>query len=97
MSNNLQILRLWAILEGISYLALFGISMPLKYMKGIKEPNLFIGMAHGVLFIAYCVWVLIVARELKWNFKTIFWALLASLIPFGTFVAHKKLFKEPTA
>ena len=95
MSNNLQILRLWAIMEGISYLS-FGISMPLKYKLDIPEPNLFIGMAHGVLFIAYCVWVLIVAKELKWNFKTIFLALLASLIPFGTFVAHKKLFNTET-
>ena len=71
MSNNLQILKLWAILEGISYLLLFGVSMPLKRIYNIPEPNFFVGMAHGVLFIAYCLWVLIVAREEKWNFKII--------------------------
>ncbi len=94
MSNNLQILRLWAVLEGISYLLLFGVTMPLKRIYGIPEPNFFVGMAHGVLFIAYCLWVLLVAREEKWTFKIIFLALIASLLPFGTFIADKKLFKK---
>jgi len=94
MSNNLQILKLWAILEGISYLLLFGVTMPLKKIYNIPEPNFFVGMAHGVLFIAYCLWVLIVAREEKWSLKIIFLALIASLVPFGTFVADRKLFKR---
>jgi len=34
------------------------------------------------------------ASEKKWKLLTIFWALLASIIPFGTFVADKKIFKE---
>ncbi len=93
MSNNLQILRLWAIMEGISFL-LFGITMPLKYIYDIKDPNFFMGMIHGVLFIAYCIWVLLVAREEKWNYKITFLALLASLIPFGTFIADRKIFKR---
>jgi len=93
MSNNQQILRLWAIMEGISYLLLFGVTMPLKYWAKVPDPNFFMGMIHGVLFIAYCLWVLIVAKELKWNVKTISLALIASLLPFGTFVADKKLFK----
>lgn len=93
MSNNLQILRLWAIMEGISFL-LFGVTMPLKYVYNIKEPNFFMGMIHGVLFIAYCIWVLLVAKEEKWNFRITFLALIASLIPFGTFIADKELFKR---
>ena len=67
--------------------------MPLKYGANMPEPNLFMGMIHGVLFIAYCLWVLLVAKQLKWNFKIIFFALIASLLPFGTFIADKKLFK----
>jgi integral membrane protein len=51
-------------------------------------------MIHGVLFIAYCIWVLLVAREEKWNYKITFLALLASLIPFGTFIADRKIFKR---
>ncbi len=91
--NNLKILKLSAILEGISYLLLFGLSMPLKYMYNINEPNYYIGMAHGVLFVIYCVWVLIVAREKQWSFKIVLLSWIASLLPFGTFVADKKWFK----
>jgi integral membrane protein len=44
-------LRLSALLEGISFLVLLGIAMPLKYMAGIPEPVTVIGWAHGVLFV----------------------------------------------
>ena len=48
----MNIIRIIAWLEGISFL-LFGISMPLKYGFDIPEPNYFIGMGHGILFILY--------------------------------------------
>ena len=86
-------LRLLAIMEGISYL-LFALTMPLKYMFGIPEPNYFVGIAHGVLFIAYVLWVIVVANDRKWDFKTLFLAGVASLIPFGTFVADAKIFRK---
>ena len=90
--NHLRILRQLALLEGISYLLLFGVTMPLKYIWDIPEPNYVVGVAHGALFIAYCVWVLLVTIEKKWSFKTMFLAGIASIIPFGTFVADKKIF-----
>ncbi len=91
--SNLGFLRILAILEGISYIA-FGITMPLKYVYDIKEPNLYVGMAHGILFILYCLWVLIVGIQKKWSFKIIFLAGIASLIPIGTFIADAKIFKK---
>jgi integral membrane protein len=51
-------------------------------------------MAHGVLFIAYCIWVIVVANDKKWKFSTTFLAGIASLLPFGTFVADSKIFKK---
>ncbi|MCP4442349.1 MAG: DUF3817 domain-containing protein [Aureispira sp.] len=92
--TNLKILSIVGILEGISYLLLFGVGMPLKYMWEMPMANLVIGTLHGVLFIAYCIWVFVVAGEKEWPKITTFWALVASLLPFGTFVADKKLFKE---
>ena len=92
MSTNLRILKVLAILEGISYLLLLGVCMPLKYCFEIPEPTYPIGLSHGVLFAAYCIWVLIVAREKQWSITTIFWAWAASVLPFGPFVADKKLF-----
>ena len=90
--SSIGVLRLLAILEGISYLALF-ITMPLKYMLDQGMPNKIVGMAHGVFFIAYCFMVYYVNSDVKWSIKTNFWAYIASLIPFGTFVADAKIFK----
>ena len=94
MINNLRILSILAILEGISFLALLGVCMPLKYIFEIPEPTSIVGMAHGVLFIAYVAFVIIVSFEYKWSYSTTFWALLASILPFGTFVADKRIFKQ---
>lgn len=71
---------------------LLGVCMPLKYIFNIPEPTFHVGMAHGILFILYCLYVLLVAYQLRWNYTTIFWSLLASILPFGPFVADKKIF-----
>ena len=88
----LKALRIFAILEGISYL-LFAVTMPLKYMYSITEPNYWVGLAHGILFIVYNVLVLVCAYRLKWNFRTVALSLLASLVPAGTFIADASIFK----
>lgn len=85
-------LRIIAFLEGCSYL-LFAITMPLKYMYDIKGPNKVIGMAHGLLFVLYVLLVIKVALQDKWPVLKTFWAFLASIVPFGTFFADKKLFR----
>lgn len=92
--TNLNLLRLFGYLEGISFLLLLGVGMPLKYMYEMPKPNLIIGMAHGILFIAYCAWVYIVRMENKWNAAKTFWATVAAFIPFGTFVADAKIFRQ---
>jgi integral membrane protein len=75
--------------EGISYL-LLGITVPLKRIYNIPEPNFIVGSIHGVLFIAYCIILLVLMIDLKWSFKKGFILFLASLIPFGTFWAERK-------
>ena len=94
LSTNLSLLRVFAYLEGISFLLLLGVGMPLKYMYEMPKPNMVIGMAHGILFLAYCALVYIVKSEQKWNATKTFWAVLAAFLPFGTFVADMKLFRE---
>ena len=89
----INILRIIALLEGLSFLLLLGVAMPLKYMYDKPEMVKIVGMAHGVLFIAYILLVIIVRQLLNWNFKQTFIALIASVLPFGTFYADKKLFK----
>lgn len=92
--TNLGILRIIGLLEGVSFLVLMGIAMPLKYICDMPELIYSTGMAHGLLFVLYIFFVLLVGYQLKWSLNQIFWALLASLIPFGTFIADKKLFQK---
>jgi integral membrane protein len=94
-SNTLSSLRLFGFMEGCSFL-LFALTMPLKYGLHINWPNQVVGMAHGLLFIIYLLLVFLVSREYKWSLTTQFWAYLASLLPFGTFVADAKIFRKTT-
>ncbi len=77
-------------LEGGSYLMLLGVAMPLKYIWGMPEMVRAVGMAHGLLFLAYVGLAFALYRRDDWPAKTLRWALLASLLPFGPFVFERK-------
>ncbi|MEH6681562.1 MAG: DUF3817 domain-containing protein [Sediminicola sp.] len=93
----LKVFRAIAILEGISFLLLFGLGMPLKYRGNIPEPNMYIGYAHGFLFIAYAVLALLLTMEKKWGIKMFLILFVASLLPFGTFYVDSKYLKPMIA
>ncbi len=93
LKTTLGKFRTVAFLEGCSFI-LFGITMPLKYMMQMPKPNYVVGMAHGVLFISYVILLALVAMQNKWSLNKIILAFIASLIPFGTFYADKKLFRQ---
>jgi len=94
MRTNIGRLRIIGFFEGISFILLMGVAMPLKYIGGYTHATQDIGMAHGVLFIAYIIAVFPVRKAFKWSNSTTFFALLASIIPFGTFIADHKLFRK---
>ncbi len=91
--TNLGLLRIIGLMEGISFLVLLGIAMPLKYVWDTPEFIYSTGMAHGLLFVLYIFFVFFLGYQLKWSTNKIFWALVASVIPFGTFIADKRLFR----
>jgi integral membrane protein len=82
--------KITALLEGISLLALLFFAMPMKYLLDNPIYVKHIGMAHGLLFIAYIVFASVIKFEQKWNFKKYAIVCLASIIPFGTFYIEKK-------
>lgn len=86
--------RLIAVLEGISYIVLLFIAMPLKYFADAPNAVKYVGWLHGVLFIGFGLFLLKVWKEYKWTFGKATLAFIASLIPFGTFMLDKKLKKE---
>lgn len=92
--KNLERFRKVGILEGISYLMLFGVTMPLKYVFDMPLPNYIVGMAHGFLFVAYVFGVLVIKNQFGTSLRTNLILLLASLLPFGTFYTDKKYLKK---
>ncbi len=94
--TTLKALTIVGYLEGTSFLLLLGVAMPLKYMMGIEEAVKYIGMGHGVLFIAYIVMLMIVVTKIK----TPLWAMpvgvIGSFLPFGPFIFDHFLKKALT-
>lgn len=88
----LKLFKITAILEGISYLALFSNMLFIKPTNLVLYKTLLypIGMSHGVLFIGYVLLAIILRSACKWDLKTFAIILAASLIPFGTFYIEKK-------
>ncbi|MET0462220.1 MAG: DUF3817 domain-containing protein [Chitinophagaceae bacterium] len=83
-----------AFAEGVSFLVLLFIAMPLKYFADSPLAVRYVGMAHGVLFVAFIVWACLVKsaanKSLGWLVKSF----IASIIPFGTFYMEKQWKKE---
>lgn len=94
MNSALGRFRAIALLEGISFLVLLFIAMPLKYGMGMAEAVKYTGWAHGVLFVLYVVALLEVTLKLRWSIVAAFLAFVASLVPFGTFILDKQLLKN---
>jgi integral membrane protein len=96
MSKKLLWLRRAGIAEGISFLVLLCIAMPLKYFFQQPIAVKIVGWMHGILFVAFLF--------LAWEYKTdrnksLKWfalAFLAAIIPTGTFFFDKKLKEEET-
>jgi|SRR5688500_4825853 integral membrane protein len=92
--KSIRNLRVIGILEGISFLVLLCIAMPLKYFMDMPLAVKYVGWAHGVLFILYIPAVFLARKAMQWNFFQVLVALAASLVPFGTFVLDRQLSKR---
>jgi integral membrane protein len=84
-------LRAIAFLEGVSYLLLLGIAMPLKYFADLPEAVKLVGSLHGLFFVLYIIAVAHVTVAVRWSIARVLGALAASVIPFGTFVLDARL------
>lgn len=83
--------RIIGFIEGISYLILLFVAMPMKYMMGIAIATKIVGMIHGILFIIFLVLLMQAAQIHKFKMKDFIIFFIASLIPFGTFFTDKRL------
>ncbi len=92
---TLQRFRAVAIAEGVSFLVLLLIAMPFKYGLGIEWPVKVTGWAHGVLFVAYTIYLLRCHLVCKWPVRITGLAFIAAFLPFGPFVLDRRLIKKP--
>jgi len=91
MNNTLSLFRKVAVAEGISYILLLFIAMPLKYLADMPLAVKYTGWAHGLLFVMYIALLVMAWQEYKWSFKRVFLFGGASLLPFAPFWVERKL------
>lgn len=84
-------LRAVAWLEGVSFLVLLGVAMPLKYAAGNPLPVKVVGWIHGALFVALCVVLLVVMRRRRWPLGRGALVFAAALVPFGPFLVDRRI------
>ena len=90
-------LRAVGFAEGVSFLVLLGIAMPLKYFADMPEAVKVVGWVHGVLFMAFALTVAQTSQALHWPFSRVVAAMIAAVLPFGPFVFDRKLREEAAA
>jgi integral membrane protein len=84
-------LRLVAILEGISFLVLLGVAMPMKYLLGVEAAVKVVGWTHGILFMLFCGALLPAMRAARWTPLQTGMVFAAALVPFGPFLIDRRL------
>lgn len=89
--SQIRTFRLTALAEGISFLTLLFIAMPMKYFMGMPEVVRVVGSIHGGLFVLYVGLLTMLHFRQRWSVIFSLYAFVASIIPFGTFVLDKQL------
>ncbi len=86
--------RIISFLEGVSYLLLLFIAVPLKYFNGQEYLVKILGMPHGILFILYIFISIILKNKMNWSIRQTIEIMIGSIIPFGTFYIDYKYLKS---
>ncbi len=90
MTNPVPALRRIAFIEGVSFLVLLGIAMPLRHFAGLPRAVTVFGWLHGILFIWLCL-ALLRTRSVGWSVLRMAAVFVAALVPFGTFLIDPRM------
>ncbi len=96
-NTNIGRLRLLALLEGISLLALVFIAVPMKYLAHDPAVTRLLGPVHGALFLLFVINTFSVSVAQRWKAATTGKVLLACIIPFGTFYIDHHILSKLTS
>src|SRR5262245_25855359 len=91
MKNPIPLLRTIALVEGVSFLVLLCIAMPLKYFAGLPLAVKLAGWIHGVLFMVFGLLLLQTMIVARWPMVRGAAVFVAALLPFGPFVMDRRM------
>ncbi len=80
--------------EGVSFLVLLLVAMPLKYGADLPVAVSIMGSVHGILFIAYVVLAALGRAQQRWTVKRSIWVLVMAVLPTGAFFAERSVRAE---
>lgn len=86
--------RLITLLEGLSYVLLLFIAVPMKYFGNNDAFVKLLGMPHGILFMGYLLFAFYLKDTYQWKWSQLLIVMLASIIPFATFYVDRKYLKD---
>ena len=89
--NPVLLLRATGLAEGVSFLVLLLVAMPLKYFAGLPAAVKVVGWAHGVLFIAFVAVLLYTTVVARWPLSRAGLVFVAALLPFGPFLIDRRM------
>lgn len=92
--SALRQFRVVALLEGVSFLLLVFVAMPLKYWAGLPLATRILGAVHGFLFVMFVPALFRAASEHEWPARRWLLAFGASLVPFGTILFDRTVRRE---
>lgn len=86
-----------AFIEGVSFIVLLLIAMPLKYFADMPLAVTVVGGLHGFLFVAFIILALASKMEYRKSWSWVAKAFLSSIVPFGTFWMDNTQWKQEEA
>ena len=91
MKNPIGVLRATALIEGVSFLVLLFLAMPLKYIWDQPMAVRMVGAAHGALWVAFCAMLFYTMLVAKWPLGRAALLFVAALIPFGPWLVDRRM------
>ena len=88
-----RVFKFVAILEGVSWILLILIAVPIKHLLHNETYVQMLGMPHGILFILYIGLAFKIQKKMKWNNNDMVIIIAGSILPFGTFYVDYKYLK----
>lgn len=85
LATDLGRFRLVSLLEGLSYVVLIAVAMPMKYFASNTTAVPLVGRIHGGLFVLFCIVLASTASARGWTRKQSAIAFIAALVPLGAF------------